>query len=570
MYLLNTFGGLTLVNAATREMVGAPRRKPLALLALVAAAGERGAERDWLATMLWPEVDELHARRALSQTVYSLRRELGVDALQSGPRLTIDPATLTSDAAEFAASAGPGRSRDDLERAAALYAGPYLDGVQFPGCTEFDQWAARERAVHAASYQGVLRELARSAAESGDMPGSVRWLERAAREFPLDSDVALALARGYADVGRRGQAAAFLDAHCADLRAEGIDPPLSVEALRRELQAAIVETSRGVAASQHGRGDVAASRSTTAPGQPENPDQARRALADAIRLQAEKSSRDRWRYVAGAAGAAVAVVMAVWVLRPGAGVLDSLPAAFSAEVTRPARAGAGGEMLLDVRAVSLGPDSAPTALTQYVDDVLRKRLAVSAKLVPLERVRALRDSLVRVRGDRHGLRYTGWEMLEGSRAPLALEVSVVYLGPRSDSVSMMVSLFRKAAVPPCPPEWRHLPSKTDLGGIVDGYESWSSFRVKAPTRAPTRYVDSLVRSAARMVESMRTCDLEAHRGVTTSPWCWAEPNRVGVVPGVVRARIAAGEDIHMMMMSKQLPNGGARYCRYSSREAFGN
>lgn len=52
MYLLQTFGGLTLLHASTRQSVGAPRRKPLALLALVAARGAGGADREWLAALL--------------------------------------------------------------------------------------------------------------------------------------------------------------------------------------------------------------------------------------------------------------------------------------------------------------------------------------------------------------------------------------------------------------------------------------------------------------------------------------------------------------------------------------
>ena len=167
--------------------------------------------------MLWPELSEPRARRALSQTLYSLRRELDVDVLRGVHRYTIDPSTLTSDATEFEELARPGRSRRDLERAAAVYAGPYLDGVHFPGCTDFDHWTESARAVHAGAYQGVLRELARMAADAADMPESIKWLEHAAREFPLDSDVAAALARGYAEVGRHGQAHASLTAHFSAL-----------------------------------------------------------------------------------------------------------------------------------------------------------------------------------------------------------------------------------------------------------------------------------------------------------------------------------------------------------------
>ena len=38
MFTPQMFGGLTLLHATTRAAVGAPRRKPLAVLALVAAS----------------------------------------------------------------------------------------------------------------------------------------------------------------------------------------------------------------------------------------------------------------------------------------------------------------------------------------------------------------------------------------------------------------------------------------------------------------------------------------------------------------------------------------------------
>ena len=119
MFLLQTFGGLTLVHATTRAAVGAPRRKPLAVPALVAAGADRGVERDWVSSMLWPELGETRARRALSQALYALRRELGVDVLRDAPRLMIDSSELVSDASDFEALARPGSPRRDLERAAS-------------------------------------------------------------------------------------------------------------------------------------------------------------------------------------------------------------------------------------------------------------------------------------------------------------------------------------------------------------------------------------------------------------------------------------------------------------------
>ena len=266
------------------------------------------------------------------------------------------------------------------------------------------------------------------------------------------------------------------------------------------------------------------------------------------------------------------VAVAAWLLRlhsPHAAI-SSLPGAFSAEVTHPARAGATGVLFLSVRPYELmSRSNAPTALAQYVDDMLRKRLATMVNLVPVSRMQAIKDSLTRTGDTRAARDHDIRDLLAASRAALALHVDVSHDSARPDSVVLVLSLYRRARVPPCPEGWNAFGrSKPDPWGHLDGFESWSSFRLKAPTRAPTRYVDSLVRSASRIMESMRTCDLEAHRASTTSPWCWTGPNRVGVVPGVVRARISSGEDIWMTLMSRELPQRQTRYCSYSTRETY--
>jgi DNA-binding SARP family transcriptional activator len=238
MLLLQTFGGLTLSDATTHTPIGAPRRKPLALLALVAEGRHRGVEREWIMAMLWPELTEARARRALSQTLYALRRELSADVLLDNPRLVLDPTRIAVDASAFEELARPGRGARELERAVAAYTGPFLDGVAFDGCIEFDQWASGVRAAYARAYQGALRELARLAAEHGDQTVAIAWLERMTREFPLDSDAASALAAAYAACGRSGQAASLLRSHMATLESElGVNPPAAIVAVAERLRA---------------------------------------------------------------------------------------------------------------------------------------------------------------------------------------------------------------------------------------------------------------------------------------------------------------------------------------------
>lgn len=62
---LRTFGGLWIEGPAPPAL--GPR--PLALLALVAAAGKKGISRDRVIGILWSETEEEQARHTLSQTL---------------------------------------------------------------------------------------------------------------------------------------------------------------------------------------------------------------------------------------------------------------------------------------------------------------------------------------------------------------------------------------------------------------------------------------------------------------------------------------------------------------------
>ena len=65
MLTLTTFGGLAL-GASGRELGGAAgQRRPLAVLAILAVAGDGGVSREKLVGILWPDADPERARRRL-------------------------------------------------------------------------------------------------------------------------------------------------------------------------------------------------------------------------------------------------------------------------------------------------------------------------------------------------------------------------------------------------------------------------------------------------------------------------------------------------------------------------
>ena len=138
---LHTFGGLW-VERGTAAASGGPRPRPLALLAILAAAGPQGASRDRVLGVLWPESAPDRARHALSQTLYNLRRDLGDDVVISSQTLQLDSTRISTDVAEFQEAM---RSRD-WAAAATLYTGPFLDGFYLNDAPEFERWTESERA----------------------------------------------------------------------------------------------------------------------------------------------------------------------------------------------------------------------------------------------------------------------------------------------------------------------------------------------------------------------------------------------------------------------------------------
>src|SRR5205085_1387695 len=76
VYTLRAFGGLSLQGPDGLVTGAAVQRRKLALLTLLAVAGERGQSRDKLIAIMWPESEVERARHVLTQTLSSLRREL--------------------------------------------------------------------------------------------------------------------------------------------------------------------------------------------------------------------------------------------------------------------------------------------------------------------------------------------------------------------------------------------------------------------------------------------------------------------------------------------------------------
>ena len=236
MLRLTTLGAVALADEHGPLGGRLVQRRRLALLARMAAAGQRGVSRDSLAALLWPDSDDERARHTLRQWLSLLRRDLNAESLFLGTaELRLNPQVITSDVGELREALG----RGEVERVAALYAGPFLDGFHVSGAGEFERWADAERDALAREASGALETLAATAAAAGDARRAAEWWRRLIAIDPLSSHAVVGLMTALADAGERAAALEAARAHESLLRAElDLAPDARVAALVRELRAA--------------------------------------------------------------------------------------------------------------------------------------------------------------------------------------------------------------------------------------------------------------------------------------------------------------------------------------------
>lgn len=229
MFHLRTLGPPALErDGIVLDHVGA-QRKTLALLALLAVARHRGISRERLTAFLWPESPSDRARGALKQALHVVRRQLGSpEAVQGTSELRFNPAFIASDVCAFLQALEDG----ELEVAADLYGGPFLDGFHLPGAPEFEEWLSLQRADLARKYGSALAELASAAQDRGDHRGTIEWLRRLHAADPLSAPVTLRLMHALETVGERAAALRCAQMHSALYRDElGMPPDPHVAAL---------------------------------------------------------------------------------------------------------------------------------------------------------------------------------------------------------------------------------------------------------------------------------------------------------------------------------------------------
>ena len=261
-FQLETLGGLRLI-AADGQVVPAQRRR-LALLALLAAGGERGVTRDRLVGDLWPETSDERARHALNQLLYGVRQMVGDKALRGVDPIALDPSVIDSDVHRFERALATG----DLDDVVARYRGPFLDGFYLPDAPEFERRVEEVRARLNGVYVAALERLATDAEQRGDTADVVARRRRLAELDPLDARRAMALMRALATAGDSAGALAHARTYEALVREELdalADPAVGLLVTEiRESVAARAPSTRGQSPAADGSVDSPAHGGTSA------------------------------------------------------------------------------------------------------------------------------------------------------------------------------------------------------------------------------------------------------------------------------------------------------------------
>ena len=193
---LRTLGGLTIETGSGAGAPPALGRRRLALLAVLASAGTRGVTRETIIGILWPDTDEEQARHTLSQTLYLMRRETG-RPWATGTTLMRLHDSITNDVGQFQDAVGA----NQLERAANLYTGAFLDGFYLPGAPQFEQWVESTRTRLETAATRSFEQLARQADADRRFEEASRWWQRLSELDPFSATYAAGRIRALLSAG---------------------------------------------------------------------------------------------------------------------------------------------------------------------------------------------------------------------------------------------------------------------------------------------------------------------------------------------------------------------------------
>ena len=299
MLRLRAFGGLALERDGMPVEAVTGRRRSLAVLAQLAAAGPRGVSRAKLVHRLWAESDEEKARNVLAQTLHKLKRDVAGEEIVVGTgELRLDDALISSDVGDFERAIASGALSD----AAALYTAPFLDGFYIKDAGEFERWTEDERTRLARVAAEAFEALARQADQAGDATAAVVWWRRLAAIDALSTRATLGLMTALASTGDTAASLRAGAVHQSLLDSElGAPRDATVDQLMSVIQSGELAPSLGELVARSKSSSTPVTAGGDGPASSEVPHAATHAAPHAVRR--------RWSY---AVAAALTIAVAVY------------------------------------------------------------------------------------------------------------------------------------------------------------------------------------------------------------------------------------------------------------------
>ncbi|MCI0430820.1 MAG: tetratricopeptide repeat protein [Rhodospirillales bacterium] len=241
--LLGGFGA----RFGTGEPLVALGRKAQLLLAFLALRAGEAQTREKVIGVLWSDRGDAQARGSLRQELTVLRKTLGslepAPIVIDGERLSLAAGAVAVDVRRFEELIQSDATAD-LERAVALYKGPFLDGlaVRDSACEE---WLLHERERLRLLMLGVLDRLLARQMKAGALAPATATAEAILAQDPLREDMHRTLMQLHAAQGRHGLALKQYRLCKETLARElGVAPEPETERLHQEIQAQRTAPSR--------------------------------------------------------------------------------------------------------------------------------------------------------------------------------------------------------------------------------------------------------------------------------------------------------------------------------------
>jgi predicted ATPase/DNA-binding SARP family transcriptional activator len=234
LHLLGPFG---LTREGVPLELPAGRRRPLALLRLVAASGGR-ISRDELIDHLWPDSSPEAGATNLRSLLHHLRGLLGGDPppiVVQGSWVLLNPA-ISWEIDLLALEQEASLAGNDQERLAAALSA--YQGEPLPE-DRYEDWAAPIRERVQRVWRDSASRLAENYRQAGDLPAALTWLERLLEADPLDEAAFRLLLAALAEDGRRPEARRRYREFAARLHRElEVEPEPETQAIAGRLEQA--------------------------------------------------------------------------------------------------------------------------------------------------------------------------------------------------------------------------------------------------------------------------------------------------------------------------------------------